>query len=436
MDCGTSDFACRALVWLREFEIDLTQWDALLRQVWPSASDALRRIVEFLVANSEKIFGVAGFSFGVWRWWYYRESVLHKRLQEYLAEQEKRLHQARSYVLEAILRPGPTRRFAEPLFAVKPLRTLLRRRGWRLFFGIRSIEFGADRLLRKALRKIKSQLATAQSTMTSLHDQNASAHILRGAIASARAGDATSEQRSATLDKKALDDFRFALQVPGKHLIETKEYEAHQLRRLGHLREAEEAYRDLDALVRRMMPAGEARDLIRARARRWLASIAQAHACDDLRRGLKSTAGSTYAYRLMTGQRNASDDTDDAGRIDATGALPLRAPHGRPFQNWDAIEQGDMLYLSAFICCNLGFARRERKLLQAAETSYSGVLNQTPSSRWFVGGSTKRLRAAAQAGLARVSEAQRDSKYDAAWLLPRSNDSQEPSSSVSNPGPQ
>ena len=215
--------------------------------------------------------------------------------------------------------------------------------------------------------------------MLSLHDQSASAHVLRGAIASARAGSSRTKPRSAELDRTALSDFRSALQVPGRHQAETKEYEAHQLRKLGSLREAEDAYRELDALATRTIPVGQARDLARARARRWLASIAQAHACEEFRRGLKSAAGSTYANRLMTGQRNASKDADDGARIDATGALPLREHYG-PFHNWDAIEQGDMHYLSAFIYHNLGFTRRERKQLNLADTSYSAVVDQTPAS--------------------------------------------------------
>jgi hypothetical protein len=416
---------------LKEVGIDPTLWEAWLRQSWPNVAAALQGVFQFVMAHAEKIFGLAGFSFGVWRWWYYRESVPHKRLQEYLAEQERRLHQARAYVLEAILRPGPKRRFAEPLFAVKPLRTLLRRKGWRLLFGVRRIELGADRLLRRALRKIEAQLETVQTTLMNLHDQRASAHILRGAISSARAGSSNTRPRSTQLDKMALDDFRFALQVPGEHQVEAKEYEAHQLRRLGNLRDAEGAYKDLDALANRML-AGTARDLIRARARRWLASIAQAHACEEFRRGLKPTPGSKYANRLMTGQRNASDNGDDDNRIDATGALPLREPHGRPFQNRDANEQGDMHYLSAFIYRNLGFTRREGKQLDAAETSYRSVLNQTPTSRWFVGGSTKRLRAAAQAGLDRVNDARSQLKYDTAWLLPPSNEPQQPAANVSD----
>lgn len=431
MDCGANDFACRLLVWFREAGIDLTQWDVWLRQAWPSVSDAVRSIVEFGAAHGEKIFGLAGFSFGVWKWWYYRESVLHRRLQEYLAEQEKRLHQARAYVLEAIQKPGPKRRFAGPLFAVKPLRTLLRRRGWRLLFGARKIEIGADRLLRRALRKIEAQLVTAQSTTMRLYDQNASAHILRGAIASARAGNAKSEQHSAELDMSALDDFRFALSVPGDHEVEAKEYEAHQLRKLGNLGEAESAYKDLDTLARRL-PIGMPRDLVRARARRWLASIAQARAFEDFKSGIRPAVGSKYANRLMTGQKKASDNGDDQGQIDATGALPLREPHGRPFQRWDGIEQGDMHYLSAFIYHNLGFTRREGKQLAAGYSSYKSVIDQTPSSRWFVGGSTRRLREAASAGLERIKDAQSGGKYDTDWLLPPLNDSQQPTAPVSD----
>jgi len=279
--------------------IDLTYWGNLLQQVWRDAADTLRWIVESLRANANVIFGLAGFSFGVWRWWYYRESVLHKRLQEYLADQDRRLHQARTYVLEAIFRPGPKRQFADPLFAVKPLRSLLRRRGWRSLFGIRTIERGANRLLSKALRSVEARLETAEATLTSFQDQRASVHILKGAIASARAADARSAVGSAQLDRQALDEFRIAVQVPGSnHRVEAKEYEAHQLRRLGHLQEASGAYEELDALAKIMLE-GRSRDLTLARAKRWRAAIIQAAACEEWNRQLRVAAGSHNARRLM-----------------------------------------------------------------------------------------------------------------------------------------
>jgi hypothetical protein len=123
------------------------------------------------------------------------------------------------------------------------------------------------------------------------------------------------------------------------------------------------------------------------------------------------------ANQLMTGQHNQADG-DNADQINTPGALPLRAPHGKPFLDWDAIEQGDMLYLSAFIYKQLGFGKREQRQLQDAHTSYKAVLSQTPARRWFVGGTTRQLRSAAASGLCRVEEAQKNSTYDVAWLLP------------------
>jgi len=433
MDLGLIEVACRIFSAPPLLGLDVGPWLGSFREAWASAFEIFWRAVEFLIEHSPKIFGVAGFSFGVWRWWYYRESVLHKRLQEYLAEQETRLRQARSYVLEAMLRPGPKRRFAEPLFAVRPLRALLRRRGWRLLFGVRKIEVGADGLLRRALRKIGRQLETAENVVSSLYDQRASAFILRGAIASARAGNARSAEQSAQFDRNALDDFRFALQIPGKHQVEAKEYEAHQLRRLGNLGETEAAYKELEAMAIRMLD-GQSGAIIRARALRWLASITQARAVEDFRKGLKPSARSPLANRLMTGQRHASGDADNSAKIDKRGALPLRAPYVRQFQNWDAIEQADMHYLSAFIYHQLGWNRQQGKQLELAETFYKAVTNHTPSSKWLIGGAAKRLHDAARAGLERVRAAQHQSEYDTNWLLPPSNDPKDQSPAISNSG--
>src|SRR3954464_4154732 len=114
MDRGTAgDILCRATSWLGEIGVDLTQWPQTLRQLGADLSGVFWRIVDLAQTHGEKLFGLAGFSFGVWRWWYHRESVLHKRLQDYLAEQDRRLHHARAYVLDALFRPGPKRQFAE-----------------------------------------------------------------------------------------------------------------------------------------------------------------------------------------------------------------------------------------------------------------------------------------------------------------------------------
>src|SRR5262245_22710465 len=119
MNCGSSDVLCHVLDLLGSFGADASFLTGVLARV----GDSLRE-------NVQPIVGLAGLSFGVWKWWQYRESVLHRRLLDYLTTQDGRLVRARSYVVEALHRPGAERNFAEPLFATRPLRRLLKRRGW------------------------------------------------------------------------------------------------------------------------------------------------------------------------------------------------------------------------------------------------------------------------------------------------------------------
>jgi tetratricopeptide (TPR) repeat protein len=366
--------------------LDWSDWVAYIQAAWIGLFDFVRRTGKFTGVHFEKVIGLAGFSFGVWRWWYYRERVLHKRLQEYLAEQDRRLEGARSYVLEAIFRPGPKRRFfADPLFVVAPLRSLLRRRGWDTLLGMGNAETVADRKLRYALGRIERRVEAGTAALAALRRQMAAAHVLKGAIACARA-ERSAVQR-AELDDRALTEFRTAQQViEHEHDLQAKEYEAHQLRKLGHLREALAAYEQLEEFAL-SIPDQRKRDLILAKSKRHRAEIVQAQAIDDCRRGLKSTRGSGVARDLVNQM--------------GEGALDLRAPHG-PFHDWDGIEQGELHYLSAFVYHNLGANLQEPAQLARAETAYKTVLDRLPSSRVFGSSSVKRLRAAAQGGLERV----------------------------------
>lgn len=420
MDCGVaSDFLCRFSAGLLQPSIDMSQWFGALRDTWANTSELFWRIVEFLLAHSEKIFGLAGFSFGVWRWWYTRERVLHKRLLEYLSEQDERLRDARSYVLDAIHRPGPKQQFADPLFAVRPLRRLLRQRRWDALFDFRRIEANAERNLDKALVEIEHRLAIAVGALTSLRAQMASAYLLKGAIASARASERRGTSERIDLDDKALIHFRTVLQVHDyERDVQAKEYEAHQLRKLGHWTEARIAYEQLEGLTA-WIPDERTRDLILARGKRYCAQIAQAQTLWDHAKGLRETSISQVSHGLM---------------MSSTGALAKRAPYS-PFRAWEAIEQGECHYVGAFVCHHYRAVAQEPVQLSLAETTYKNVLNQTPL-RWFMSRGAKRLRVAATAGLERVQRAQIGADYDTAWLLPPSNEPQEPSAPVSNSGSQ
>jgi hypothetical protein len=333
---------------------DLSVWRDVLQQIWHGAFDWITWITQELRANASTIFGLAGFSFGIWRWWYYRESVLHRRLREYLAEQDRRLYQARSHILDAIFRPGRKREFAYPLFAVKPLRALLRRRRWDSLWGVGRIEKVADRNLDSALRFIERRVEVASGMLKSLLAQRASAHLLKGAIASARAAQARGVTERVDLEDKALVQFRLALQVPEHEAdAQVKEYEAHQLRRLGHLREAATAYEELEALAAYIRDE-RTRHLTLARAKRYRAEILQAQVYLDWKKGNRDAAGSGVASSLINNQE--------------AGALALRTPFG-PFREWDAVEQGEIHYVSAFVYHHLDAVIQEPIQLGLAETA-------------------------------------------------------------------
>jgi hypothetical protein len=368
-------------------------------------------------ANASALFGLAGFSFGIWRWWYYRESVLHRRLKAYLAEQDRRLYQARSYVLEAIFRPGRKREFARPLFIVRPLRPLLRRRRWDSIWGVGRIEKTADRNLDRALQSIERRLEVAGGQLKSLLSQRSSAHLLKGAIASARAQHAFGSADRADLENEALVQFRLALQVPDHEAdAQIKEYEAHQLRRLGHLPEAEIAYGELEVFAAHI-PEEKTRQLTLAKAKYYRAQIVQALVYADWEKGNRASPGSGAASILINNQQN--------------GALALRAPFG-PFREWDAVEQGDIHYLSAFVYHHLEAVIQEPIQLGLAETAFRNTLNHLPRRSYRR--KSRRLREAAQGGLDRVHLAQVKGEYDVRWLLPPSHQSQSPTTTISDGG--
>lgn len=389
MDCGAKDFICYLISLLAEHGVEVS--GALKWAPW---------IRETFVENIQAIIGVLGFSFGVWRWWYFREKVLHKRLKKYLREQDQRLTDAQSYVVDALYRPGGKRFYAEPLFAVSPLRRVLRRKNWESVLNVKSIETGAERLLDKALRRIESRLEAADQQLRSYRKQQASAHILKGAIASARAPNKRFVASRTQLDTIALNEFRTALQVAGHERdARTKLFEAKQLRKLGYVNEAEEAFRIVEEFADADPELDQkSRDFIVAESKQGRASIQQAWSIARCQQQAQGTPAAPIANQL------------------ATGARGRRSQHA-PFHNWDAIEQGDLHYLAAFIHNRRGAINLEPQQLDKAATEYHRVVNSIPRSRRLASASARRLFDAASAGLDRVGRA-RSGEYDESWLLP------------------
>ncbi len=394
MNCGNQDFLCHLLSLLASHGFELSSLGKLVP--W---------IGELFTQHVQAIIGLLGFSFGVWKWWRFHDRVLHKRLREYLGQQDRRLTEARSYTVEALHRPGVERKFAEPLFSIRPLRGVLRRKNWTALLGLTKLETSVERQLDKALRQLDNRLDAADRQLRTLRLQQASAHFLKGAIASARAGHASSEGTARRLDLRSLDSFRAALQVPGHEAdMEILEFEARQLLRLGYLTDADIRFQ---ALLEPVFSIQEQRkrDLFHAMIKQQRALIAQARA---------NAQGSATAYQMLC-QNNATDT-----------AIKLRGGHA-PFQDWEAIDQADLHYLSAFVCNKRGFTGQEATQLQSADSEYRRVLNGRSSRNWLLSPANRRLRTAALKGLERVADAKKSpATYDETWLLPPSQPLERP----------
>ena len=407
MECGSRDFSCYVIGLLAAHGVELMSWLPIIEG----------RIRE----NLQALIGLAGFSFGVWKWWYFREKVLHKRLKEYLDLQDERLTTARSYIIEALHRPGTARSFAEPLFTIRSLRRVLRRKNWNSLLQIRKLETSADRLLDKSIGQLNTRLEAASKQLQLLHQQQASAFVIKGAIASARAHAAKIERQALNFDYRSLDAFRAALQVPGQGSdIELLEFEAHQLRKLGHLDEADECYCKIEIRLAEA-PSGRERDLALARTRKWRAIIAQAKVILDVMAKRRTGAGCANADGWL--------------RLNDDSSLKLRARHS-PFHDWEGLEQGDLHYVTAYVCANLSFSNLENQHLGLAETEYRRVLDRRDASSWWRGGSNRTLTDAAAAGTKRVEKARvdkpKDERYEQEWLLPPLKPVQRPTAHITD----
>lgn len=399
MGCGDG-LACQALTWLVENEYVAATFAKALADFGISADGAVGQIFLFLRQHVDKIIALGISSFGVYKWWRYREQILHRRLAEYLGESDRRLAEGQSYVLEAMQRPGPGQAFKLPLFAEKALLSVLRERNWDRTPVAANVLSSADWQLSGAMKSIEWKIQTAETTITSLRQQMATVHVLKGAIASA-VGQRTLVG-AANPGASALFSFRSALRVPGHEQdMVARELEAHQLRKLGMYPQALGAYVELEGLA-----AGIAHERTRlltvARTKRHRAEVLQLQASIQSPTG-KIFQGAMAANNLLSPAVPGS-------------ALAIRLPLA-PFHDWDALEDGDTKYVAAFVAHNLNFVGMQTLRLEEALLAYESVL--APRVRLWNRRSTRQLRLRAQQGVARVEAAQQTPPiFDTRWLCP------------------
>jgi hypothetical protein len=162
------------------------------------------------------IAAIIGVALAALKWYENRESVVFRRLSGLLGEQAQRTKQALSHVLQMITRPGPADPPKMPSFAEAPLRALLKRRHWTPVLAFAGPLTSADRKLNRTHRRLDKRQDTASRYQIFINEQRFAAHMLQGAIASARSERASTEHRLNQLTTQALDSFQKASRVPGK----------------------------------------------------------------------------------------------------------------------------------------------------------------------------------------------------------------------------
>jgi hypothetical protein len=400
MECGSQDLVCQVFSLFEESEALGGGLSEILGRLGQNASGIVGALAWFLQNYGQAFFGLLGFTFGFWRWWRYRERILHERLAKYINESDGRLDAAHSQLLNAIQRPGPSYTFSPPLFSDYDLRSVLRETRWDRTPLALTVARSADAQLSAAIDRTTRRLEAAINASVSLQKQLVAAHTLRGAIAA-------SGQKTPTQGEFALACFRNALRIPlQKASVFAKELEAHQLRKLGHFDRAAEAYWEMLGLTNHLDARQQA--ILNGRAKRYLAEITQAMKILDYFARTEVSPASQDAVKLL--KARAPDPY-------APGTLVLR-DNFEPYREWDLIESAEISYFASFASALLGRTLRASRYLDDAISAYQGVLDDLANHGWAYRSTRKNLKARAENGLRRAIAA-RSGDYDiSSWLVP------------------
>ena len=344
------------------------------------------------VFSPQTLFGLLGTTIAIWKWWEAREANLFRKFEEMIAREEAQLVKARNDLLDVMIRPGPGLRIRPPLFVEHDLKRILSRRKWSprsLMRRWRSLDERLDNSVATSARKV-----TAHLERLSLYRQEiASARIIQGAVASARARQAFGLHEREQLALEAYDRFREVLALPGhREDLTALELVANQLVHMeGEDQRAIDTYRTLIGALQRQDET-PSRNMALARAKR------------------------DYAVLLYP------NSPVDAQRLVAE-AIALIMRLGPP-RDRHMLELAHIVQLSGIAHLRLGAVRQGPQQLRLAQTYYRNLLRSLLSrkrglfrwmyeSRFFSGHRTDELIVRARNGLAfterllRVSEARR-----------------------------
>jgi tetratricopeptide (TPR) repeat protein len=210
---------------------------------------------------------IASGSYALYKGFYFAETRLHFRLQDYLNREEARLRAARSQLRARIERPGPTRPFETPVFLEEPMQRAVGELGWARIFWSARLPF-AELNLESSIQQIERQLQLWRGHEAHYKRQLSSAHLLKGAISAARASKLRMEGRDDRDENLiALSHFLEALKLD-RNDIEALEYAGHTR---VQLHDYDGALEDLDQILD--LTKKQPKSLARARAYRFKADV-------------------------------------------------------------------------------------------------------------------------------------------------------------------
>lgn len=330
----------------------------------------------------QNVISVLTGSYAIWKGWEAREANLYLRFEKMISKYEHRLLKARTDLIEVMTRPGPGVLIRTPLFMTWKLRAVLSRHNWHPA-SLWPLGQRVDRRLEQALHTCNRKVSAHIGRLSYFREQVASAKLIQGSLASARAATCTELHERQQLDAKALDHFRAVLAIPGhQDDLGALELISHQLARIDQQSElAVSSYSRLIEILQQQ-PASPNRNRTLARAKRGLAAVMYSR-----RPGIAQSM-LTQAIELLTelGPPPDRDFLELAQTYYLDGIARLRLGGGVQGPQQLSLAQG----------CY-------RELIRSLEARRHGLFRWMFRERRFAGHRVLELRGQAEAGLLQVN---------------------------------
>jgi hypothetical protein len=219
--------AALAVAWSAGWDFQIASGRVV--QLWTDYSRIIDRIYDLIDRTARFIVPIAtigGAIYGVYHKWQYGKGRMHIHIGEFLKRDDKRLTPTGKKLGGLVERPRPGREYGPTIFPPEELEQTLKRMRWGKIDK-------ADVALTNELTKLKQQLEQWGNLEANYNRHKAQAHLLKGAIAAARAAktkNGNGDKRKD--DTEAFEQFKAAHEL-NRGDAEALEYMAHQRVRLG-----------------------------------------------------------------------------------------------------------------------------------------------------------------------------------------------------------